>query len=143
MIYAAPRKKLTRQGYSVQIKVTSKGGILMIRYQKDMVADVKVNLRGGSGSVAMTALFEEHIPHLRLLSEITVEPGCSIGAHMHEAEAEVYYVLEGEATVLDGGVYKTLKPGDAHLCRSGESHELKNDGAQTMRILAIIPTMAE
>ena len=115
----------------------------MIRYQKDMDAEVKSNLRGGDGSVGMAALFEEHIPHLRLLSVITLEPGCSIGRHLHEEEAEVYYVLEGEATVLDNGAYVTLAPGDAHLCRSGEDHELRNNGTTTMRILAIIPTLAE
>ncbi len=115
----------------------------MIRYQKDMQPEVKVNMRGGDGSVAIMPLFLEHIPHLRLLSVVTLEPGCSIGQHPHEAEAEVYYVLEGEATVLDNGVYTTLFPGDAHLCRSGETHELRNNGTSTMRILAIIPTLAE
>lgn len=115
----------------------------MIRYQKDMRPEAKTNMRGGEGSVGMTALFEEHIPHLRLLSVITLEPGCSIGRHPHEAEAEVYYALEGEATVLDNGAYVTLTPGDAHLCRSGEDHELRNNGTTTMRILAIIPTLAE
>lgn len=115
----------------------------MIRYQKDMRPETKANMRGGNGSVSLMPLFDEHIPHLRLLSVITLEPGCSIGEHPHEAEAEVYYVLEGQATVMDNGTSYTLSPGDAHLCRSGESHELRNDGTSTLRILAIIPTLAE
>lgn len=115
----------------------------MIRYQKDMQTKLASTLRGGVGEVAMTSLFEEHIPHMRLLSVVSLEPGCSIGAHPHQDEAEVYYVLEGEATVLDGDAYITLHPGDAHLCRSGESHALLNRSDKTMRILAIIPTVAE
>lgn len=108
-----------------------------------MQPESKANMRGGDGSVSLMPLFAEHIPHLRLLSVVTLETGCSIGEHPHEAEAEVYYVLEGQATVLDNGVYVTLSPGDAHLCRSGEAHELRNNGTATLRILAIIPTLAE
>ncbi|HWR22169.1 MAG TPA: cupin domain-containing protein [Feifaniaceae bacterium] len=115
----------------------------MIRYQKDMREETKPNMRGGEGSARLAPLFEEHIPYLRLLSSITLEPGCSIGRHPHEAEAEIFYVLEGEATVLDNGAYAALFPGDAHLCRSGETHELKNNGTATLRVLAIIPTLAE
>jgi quercetin dioxygenase-like cupin family protein len=115
----------------------------MIRYQKDMTPAIHHNLRDGEGDVSIMPLFDEHIPHLRLLSVITIEPGCSIGAHLHEAEAEAFYVLEGEATVLDGDKFETLKPGDAHLCRNGERHSLGNRSGKPIRVLAIIPTMAE
>lgn len=115
----------------------------MISYKKDMKTTAKENMRGGTGTTNLTALFEEHIPHIRLLSVITLEPGTVIGAHGHEAEAEAYYILEGEATVCDQGAYKTLRPGDAHLCRDGEAHSLENRGDTTMRLLAIIPTLAE
>lgn len=115
----------------------------MINYAKDQIPAYKTNMRGGAGTVALAPLFEEKIPHLRLLSVITMEPGCSIGNHEHIDEAEVYYVLEGEATVIDDGVSYTLKPGDAHLCASGHAHTLLNNAATTMRLLAIIPTVAE
>ncbi len=115
----------------------------MIRYKSDMATEVAENLRCGKGKVGMTPLFTAKIPHLRLLSEITLEPGSSIGAHPHHDEAEVYYVLEGEATVLDNLDEHVLKPGDAHLCPSGSSHALLNKSCSITRILAIIPTMAE
>lgn len=98
---------------------------------------------GGEGAIQITKIFDEHTPHLRLFAVLTAEPGCSIGAHAHEAEAEFFYILEGEATVLDEGEYKTLRPGDAHLCRAGERHALQNNTDKTMRVLAVIPTLAE
>ena len=36
----------------------------------------------------------------RLIGVITLEPGCSIGAHIHENEEEVFYIMEGTATYL-------------------------------------------
>lgn len=114
----------------------------MIGYQKDRKPEMKQNMRGGSGSVSLAPLFEAKIPHMRLLSVITMEPGSSIGAHEHEQEAEVFYCLEGEATVLDGGQEVVLQVGDAHLCSDGEVHALMNKGSVTMRVLAVIPTLA-
>jgi len=115
----------------------------MISYPKDRTTERKEHMRGGGGTILMTHIFGEHTPHLRLFAEITAEPGCSIGTHRHDGEAELFYVLEGEATVLDGDAYTTLRPGDAHLCRAGETHQLVNNGDKTTRVLAIIPTMAE
>ncbi|OQA15208.1 MAG: HTH-type transcriptional regulator PuuR [Firmicutes bacterium ADurb.Bin356] len=115
----------------------------MIRYSSKMAEEIVENMRGGKGKIGMTPLFETKIPHLRLLSKITLEPGSSIGSHQHHDEAEVYFVLEGEAAVLDNGEEYILKPGDAHLCSSGGEHALLNKSASLTRILAIIPTLAE
>ena len=115
----------------------------MIRYQKDMASIIHHKLREGEGDTCMTPLFEEHIPHIRILAVITLEPGCSIGAHLHENESEAFYILEGEPTILNDGEYITLHPGDAHLCRNGDKHSLMNRSDKPIRVLAIIPTMAE
>ncbi len=115
----------------------------MITKPQDREISMVENMRGGEGTVQMAPLFAAHIPHIRLLNEITLEPGCSIGEHLHENEAEVFYVLEGEATVWDDTAYVTLKAGEAHLCSSGSRHSLSNRGQSRMRLLAIIPTVAE
>lgn len=100
-------------------------------------------LRGGEGVTGMIPIFNEKIPHMRLLNVVELEPGASIGLHKHEAEAEVYYILEGEATVFDEGENKLMRAGDAHLCRDGEEHMVKNTGTSLLRFLAIIPTLTE
>ena len=115
----------------------------MINHPNDRTPQPRELMYGGSGTILITKIFTEHTPHLRLFAEITVEPGCSIGTHRHDDEAEFFYVLEGEPTVLDEGVQKTLHPGDAHLCCSGDTHGLRNDTDKTARVLAVIPTMAQ
>lgn len=116
----------------------------MISTPKDRTVKSMPNLLGGDGTILMTPLFSEKIPHLRLLNVVELEPGVSIGVHVHSAEAEAFYVLEGVGTILENdGEYRTLQPGDAHLCQSGEQHSLSNRGDATLRVLAIIPTVAE
>mgnify|MGYP002683226188 CR=1 FL=1 len=92
----------------------------MIRYSSKMAEEIVENMRGGKGKIGMTPLFETKIPHLRLLSKISLEPGSSIGSHQHHDEAEVYFVLEGRAAAgvpsetAEGG-YRSLsthRPGD-------------------------------
>ena len=115
----------------------------MITYAKDMIPTITENMRGGNGPVSIMPLFQEKIPHVRLLAVITLIPGASIGAHQHIDECEVFYALEGEATVVDGGNVFTLQPGDAHLCVDGGTHSLENHSEKTVRVLAAIPTNAE
>lgn len=116
----------------------------MISTKKDRETTSAQNLRGGNGTIKMTPLFAEKIPHMRLLNEVELEPGASIGTHLHTAEAEAFYVLEGVATILENdGQARTLLPGEAHLCPDGEQHSLVNNGDTALRVLAIIPTVAE
>lgn len=115
----------------------------MITKQNERTTTSAEKMRGGEGVTKMTPLFDEKIPHIRLLNIIELAPGCSIGEHEHSAEAEVFYVLSGEATVLDHGQPVVLKAGDAHLCSDGEAHCLINNGKEPTQVLAIIPTIAE
>ncbi|MDL2257934.1 cupin domain-containing protein [Eubacteriales bacterium OttesenSCG-928-K08] len=116
----------------------------MISYSKDRTPKYHENMRGGNGTICITQVFgEEKIPHMRLFAEITLEPGSSIGAHVHENEAEAFYILEGEATVVDNGNPVKLTPGQAHLCKDGEAHALQNNSSSIVRVLAAIPTEAE
>jgi quercetin dioxygenase-like cupin family protein len=115
----------------------------MISNEKNREREYQENMRGGNGKVMFENLFDAKIPHIRLLKVIALEPGSSIGAHEHTDEAEIFYALNGEATVLDGGEWVTLQPGDAHLCAHGETHSLQNRSDKTASVLAIIPTVAE
>ena len=48
-----------------------------------------------------------------MIATITLEPGCSIGEHVHEKEEEVFYIIQGTATYDDNGTETVLHPGDA------------------------------
>jgi len=99
------------------------------------------NLRGGDGSVSKCDYLSESMPyHGKLFAKLSLEPGCSIGTHKHEGEYEVFFIIEGEATLNDNGVEKILYPGDVSLCREGEIHGIANRGQNTVKLFACIIT---
>ena len=111
--------------------------------KENMLTETKENLLGGEGRVLMTELLGEKIPHIRILKEVTLEPGSSIGVHPHHEEAEAYLILEGEATIQDQDSEYVLLAGEAHLCKNGDRHGVINKGDKNMRMIAIVATLAE
>lgn len=112
----------------------------MIKKSVEMVEDIKVEMRGGEGQAVIKHIYskEELKGNSRLCATITLEPGDSIGNHAHENEEEVYYMLRGEATVIDDGVPVVVRKGDAVLTRDGATHSIKNTGTETCEFMAII-----
>lgn len=100
----------------------------MIKLNSEMKTESRENMRGGDGVVTITNILEkgEYKGAARLLGTITLEPGCSIGAHVHENEEEVFYIIEGTATYNDNGETKILKAGDSCICLDGETHSIAN-----------------
>ena len=86
------------------------------------------NMRGGDGQAVVTDILNkgEYKGAARLLGTIRLEPGCSIGAHVHENEEEVFYVIEGTATYDDNGKTEILHQGDSCLCLGGQKHSIAN-----------------
>ena len=56
------------------------------------------------------------------LEHFTAGPGMSVPEHVHVAESEVLYVLEGEGTMTVGGQTVTVKPGTAVHIPAGVKH---------------------
>lgn len=101
------------------------------------------NVRGGDGTVCFGGFIpNDSMPrHARVISEIKLENGCSIGSHQHADEYELFYILEGTATYDDNGAEVKLYPGDFSICRDGESHGIANRDGATVRLLAIVITL--
>jgi len=59
----------------------------MVIRNSEMSVNVNTNMRGGEGNVKITKIVEK--PHYdgnsRLIATIHLEPGASIGTHVHEA----------------------------------------------------------
>ena len=112
----------------------------MIKRKEDMTQTVKVHMRGGDGQAVVTDILDkgEYKGSARLLGTIRLEPGCSIGAHVHENEEEVFYVIEGTATYYDNGKTVEVAPGDVAVCRDGEIHSLANEGSEPLVFIAVI-----
>ena len=98
------------------------------------------NMRGGEGVVIIEHLLtpDELYEKGRLYAKIVLEPGCSIGMHVHEGEMESYYIVRGEAEVCDNGDLVSVYPGDCVLTRSGEEHSIKCAGSETLELIALI-----
>lgn len=101
---------------------------------------IREQMRGGAGSVIQEIfLTEEQMPaHYRLLSEFTLNPGCSIGDHKHEGECEVYYALSGEGVLNDNGTECVMHAGDINVCYDGLTHGIENRGEEPFCFLAFI-----
>ncbi|MFR7952793.1 MAG: cupin domain-containing protein [Ruminococcus sp.] len=69
----------------------------------------------GNGHVIIKELLDEQQLNGKcgLYAEVTLEPGCSLGFHMHYGESETYYILTGEGEYNDNGTsWRHVKAGD-------------------------------
>ncbi len=112
----------------------------MIIKKGERPTQVRQAMRGGGGSVFFRDLVPaEAMPcKTRLLSELTLKKGDSVGQHGHEGEAEIFYILSGTATVLDGGVEKLLNAGDVAITDGNAPHALANNHDTDLVVLAMI-----
>ena len=115
----------------------------MIKRSAEMTDNVKVNMLGGDGQVAIREILlkGEYKGNARLVGTITLEPGCSIGAHVHENEEEIFYIIKGTATYNDNGETVLLSEGDSCLCLGGQEHSIANRMTEgTVQLFAVILT---
>lgn len=116
----------------------------MIKHSSEMKDNIRVSMRGGDGQVICRDFINkgEYDGKARLFSTLTLEPGCSIGEHIHENEEEIFYVLTGTATYNDNGNIVKLYPGDSCICKNGEKHSIANrEESGTLTVVAIILTL--
>ena len=98
-------------------------------------------MRGGEGSAEFVHLVDcEQEKNLRLMSELTLQPGCSIGNHCHESETEYYIILSGSGTVNDNGSEMQVNAGDVIITGNGASHSISNTSSALLVFLAVIVT---
>jgi mannose-6-phosphate isomerase-like protein (cupin superfamily) len=113
----------------------------MLNKRNEMKSETKEKMRGGEGSVQLTYLVDcEKEKNVRMLAEVTLAPGASIGNHCHESEAEYYFILSGSGTVNDNGIEKQVSPGDAVITKNGASHSIANTGNAPLVFHAVIVT---
>ena len=74
----------------------------------------------------------------RLYGIMTIPPKGSIGFHVHQGEAEIYYVLSGTGKYSDNGNEMTIKAGDVTYTPSGTGHGIENIGEDDFKFIALI-----
>ncbi len=113
----------------------------MIRRKNEVRERIVENAQGGTGKVLFRDWLEpetEAVGHGRVISQVIIYPGSSIGVHKHEGEFEAYYVLSGQGIVNDNGVESVLDIGDVHLCKNGETHGIKNESEENLVLNVLI-----
>ncbi len=70
-----------------------------------------------------------------------LEPGASIGEHLHETNAEVIFVRHGKGTIIDDGEKSPICAGQCTYCPQGHSHSLVNTGQEDLEFYATIPEL--
>ncbi len=111
----------------------------MIITKQQQLIEEKPNMRGGEGTPVLHHLLPGALPErLRIFSEIRLAPGASIGKHVHEGEAELFYFIEGSGQVEDDDRVVQVQAGDTMLTASGHSHSVKNTGNTDLAMLAVI-----
>ena len=113
----------------------------MVINRSGMKTEKKERMRDGEGTVSIVHLVDcEKEKNIRMLAELTLPPGASIGNHRHEGETEYFLVLSGGGTVHDDGTEKAVKAGDTIITGNGASHSVKNTGACPLVMHAVIVT---
>ena len=113
----------------------------MVIHRDEMKCEVIEKMRGGEGSTGFTHLVDcEKEKNIRMLAELTLLPGSSIGKHSHDNETEYYIILVGNGTVDDNGTEVQVKPGDAIITGNGAFHSITNTGTVPLVFHAVIVT---
>ncbi|WP_207541029.1 cupin domain-containing protein [Sabulicella rubraurantiaca] len=73
-----------------------------------------------------------------LLAEHVVPPGFLVPPHVHQGEDEVFFMLEGELTLLDGGGARRIGPGCTAQLPAGLLHGFRNDTGAPVRFLVAL-----
>jgi uncharacterized cupin superfamily protein len=112
------------------------------------IADISLAEIGhGESFSAKTAQFGPLIGMKQLGCRlVVVPPGKKAWPyHSHQANEEMFVVLEGQGTLRHGGAEHPVKPGDVIACPAGgpeTAHQLVNTGGTELRYLAISTMLA-
>ena len=113
----------------------------MIRTQHERQAEYREHMRDGEGTVQITNFITgpaELNEKGRLFAKITLNPGCSIGYHIHEKDAELFYIMKGTAEYNDNNVIRIVKAGDVTICPTGQGHGIANKTDEVVELVAVI-----
>ena len=113
----------------------------MIRRAEECKIEYREHMRDGDGTVRLTGFINdpsELCGKGRMFSRITLEPGCSIGFHIHENDSELFYFLTGTGEYSDNGEICTVKAGDVTICPPNTGHSIANRTDEVVELVAVI-----
>lgn len=111
----------------------------------DVTARKVIELPAGGGRCydmgKLTALFKadkDETGGAYSVSEWILQPGQDgVGAHSHESNDEIFFVLEGSPEILVGEVWKTCDAGAFLRIPAGVTHDFRNMTGRPARLLNV------
>jgi len=116
----------------------------MIRRSSERVEETKVNIRGGVGAARGVDLLRAgEMEGVLSLGRMTLEPGTTIGEHVHPNTEDLYLILEGHGVGVLNGERFPVGPGDLFLVKAGGRHGLINDSQLPLTFLGLLTPSPE
>ena len=111
----------------------------MIHFLKDLPVGIEKEPAGGKGEMTFRTLFapEDLEGRTGMFAAVTLEPGNTVGEHLHDTDSEVFYVLAGRAIMIEDGQRTEVSAGDIEYCPKGHSHGIENPYDEPMTFLAL------
>ncbi len=112
----------------------------MIKKKNEFAPELRENMRDGNGTVKLTNFVTSADLNEkgRLFGTIVLEPGCSIGYHVHAEDSELFYILKGKAKYNDNGTEVTVEAGDVTFTPAGTGHSIECVGDEAVELVALI-----
>jgi mannose-6-phosphate isomerase-like protein (cupin superfamily) len=101
---------------------------MLIVNEKDMTIE-KISAHGGTGVMNIRFAFKKYQYYgnnndsaWNCFAIAELPAGATAGYHKHKDTDEIFYILEGNATITIDGRSRKIKKGDIVLTRKGSSH---------------------
>lgn len=107
--------------------------------------EVLLGDHGGVGTLEFRRLMvaEEFSSAIEFVDYTLIPPGSTIGLHQHSGNEELYLIVSGVAVVTVEQEKRQLTRGSIGIVRSGQSHELKNDGESPVAMFVVQVSLTE
>lgn len=115
----------------------------MIKYSQDIQIQTVENSGNIEGRINKNIVLTpaEMMERASMFNIITLPSGSRIKEHPHIEDAEIYYILEGEAEVTDNDKTAVMRAGDVMFTGNGARHSIANHSGKDVRFLACILRM--
>jgi len=118
----------------------------MIVSASERKTTIRENVKGGPGILVCLDCIgkngkistEDTLGKIGTLTEMMIPVGYGIGKHIHTEDAELFYVMDGELTIVDDDQEYVLHRGNLNYCCCGGSHELINKGKEAVTVLCAV-----
>ncbi len=106
---------------------------------RDVPAHVLERNHGGEGLIYFRRLVShrEFAAPIDFVDYSVIPPGSAIGLHQHNGNEEIYFIAAGRPRVRVNGEEQRLEPGSIAIVHSAQSHELINDGPDSVEMFVI------